>query len=249
MNNFKSNIYIADLVQFIPQICIKSLKIRNFVEELSQLGHPSGTALARCRLCPNSTFRRNLKRRLFAAAAGLPTDRLQSRGKPGLMETFIRETPWVQRVAQLYGREVVTPRLTAFYGDAAAGFGKLDQIKNPLPWTKELLTIKNRIEPLAGVSFNAVLLNYYRDGNDSVAWHSDNDGVPGRNRIVASVSLGQTRKFDVRKTNDHAQKFSIALASGSYLLMHEDFQGQWEHRIAKSTKAMRPRVNLTFRIL
>src|SRR5579871_5728914 len=165
------------------------------------------------------------------------------------LEAFIRETPWVQRVVQLYGREVITPRLTAFYGDLAAGPGKLDQAKNLLPWTKELLTVKDRIEPLAGVRFNSVLLNYYRDGNDSVAWHSDNDGIPGRNRIVASVSFGQARRFDVRKTNDHAQKFSIILASGSYLLMHGDFHDQWEHRIAKSGKIIPPRINLTFRIL
>jgi alkylated DNA repair dioxygenase AlkB len=165
------------------------------------------------------------------------------------LETFIRETPWVQRTAQLYGKEVITPRLTAFYGDPAATFSRSDQIKNPLPWTPQLSAIKSRIEPLARVSFNAVLLNYYRDGNDSVAWHSDNDGIPGRNRIVASVSFGQPRKFDVRKTNDHGQKYSIELASGSYLLMHGEFQDQWEHRIAKSAKPMRPRVNLTFRML
>ena len=164
-------------------------------------------------------------------------------------ETFIRETPWVQRITQLYGKEVITPRLTAMYGEPAAGFGILDQFKNPLPWTTELLAIKNLIEPIAGVSFNAVLLNYYRDGNDSVSWHSDNDGIPGRNRIVASVSFGQTRKFDVRMTNDHTQKFSIELASGSYLLMHGDFQDQWEHRIAKSSRLLKARVNLTFRIL
>ena len=165
------------------------------------------------------------------------------------LERLIHKTPWIQRTAYLYGREVITPRLTAFYGDPATEFGKLDQIKNPLTWTTDLLAIKNRIEPLAGVTFNAVLLNYYRDGNDSVAWHSDNDGIPGRNRIVASVSFGQARKFDVRKTNDHSQKFSIELASGSFLLMQGDFQDQWEHCIAKSARPMRPRVNLTFRIL
>lgn len=165
------------------------------------------------------------------------------------LERLINETPWVQRTAYLYGKQVITPRLTAFYGDPAAGFGKLDQGKDPLPWTPALLDIKQRIEPFAAVTFNAVLLNYYRDGNDSVAWHSDNDGIPGRNRIVASVSFGQSRKFDLRKTNDHTQKFSIQLDSGSYLLMQGDFQDQWEHRIAKSARLMGPRVNLTFRIL
>lgn len=165
------------------------------------------------------------------------------------LERFIHETPWVQRTVHLYGREMVTPRLTAFYADPATHFGVLDQGKNPLNWTTDLLAIRARIEPLAGVSFNAVLLNYYRHGNDSVAWHSDNDGIPGRNRIVASVSFGQTRKFDVRKMDDHTQKFSIELDSGSYLLMQGDFQDHWEHRVAKSARPMGPRINLTFRML
>jgi alkylated DNA repair dioxygenase AlkB len=165
------------------------------------------------------------------------------------LETFIHDTPWVQRTVHLYGRAVVTPRLTAFYADPNVLSSRSDQEKQPLPWTSDLLGIKTRIDHLAGVDFNAVLLNYYRDGNDSVAWHTDNDGIPGRNRIVASVSFGQPRRFDIRKTSDHAQKFSVELASGSYLLMHGDFQDQWEHRIAKSTRPQQARVNLTFRIL
>jgi alkylated DNA repair dioxygenase AlkB len=165
------------------------------------------------------------------------------------LEKFIREIPWAQRTVFLYGKEVITPRLTAFYSDPQASLAPYDQIKTPLSWTPELLAIKTRLEAIAGIGFNSVLLNYYRDGNDSVAWHSDNDGIPGRNRIVASVSFGQPRKFDIRKTADHEQKFSILLEHGSYLLMHGDFQDQWQHRIAKSTKPMRPRVNLTFRIL
>jgi alkylated DNA repair dioxygenase AlkB len=165
------------------------------------------------------------------------------------LETFVYNTPWVQRIVQLYGREVVTPRLTAFYADPTALSSRSDQERNPLPWTPDLLAIKTRIDHLAGIDFNAVLLNYYRDGNDSVAWHTDNDGIPGRNRIVASVSFGQSRRFDIRKTNDHAKKFSVELASGSYLLMHGDFQDQWEHRIAKSARPMQARINLTFRIL
>jgi alkylated DNA repair dioxygenase AlkB len=189
-------------------------------------------------------------------AGTLPRDLLDYR--PGVfspeeshtyLETLVRDTPWVQRIVQLYGREIVTPRLTAFYADAAALSSRSDQEKNPLPWTPELLAIKMRIDPLAGVDFNAVLLNYYRDANDSVAWHTDNDGIPGRNRIVASVSFGQLRRFDIRKTSDHAQKFSVELANGSYLLMHGDFQDHWEHRIAKSTRPLQARINLTFRIL
>jgi alkylated DNA repair dioxygenase AlkB len=165
------------------------------------------------------------------------------------LETFLRDTPWTQRTVQMYGREIITPRLTAFYADTTALSSRSDQERQPLPWTPDLLAVKTRVDGLAGVAFNAVLLNYYRDGNDSVAWHTDNDGIPGRNRIVASISFGQPRRFDVRKTGDHAEKFSVELASGSYLLMHGDFQDQWEHRIAKSTRPLKARINLTFRIL
>lgn len=187
---------------------------------------------------------------------GLPTDILEYRPgifsaeeSAGLMEKFIREVPWQQRVVQMYGKEVITPRLTAWYGDPQLYYPLTGYEANPLDWTPDLLGIKQRVESLAGVSFHGVLLNYYRDGSDSVAWHSDNDGVPGKNRIVASVSFGQARNFDVRRINDHSIKHAVLLENGSYILMKGNFQDQWEHRIAKSTKPMRPRINLTFRII
>jgi alkylated DNA repair dioxygenase AlkB len=122
-------------------------------------------------------------------------------------------------------------------------------VSKPLPWTKDLLVIRDKVTEQSGVLFNSVLVNYYRDGNDSVSWHSDNDGIPGRNRIVASVSFGQVRRFDIRKKDDHNIKYSINLENGSYLLMKGNFQDEWQHRIAKSTSQLGPRVNLTFRIM
>jgi alkylated DNA repair dioxygenase AlkB len=166
-----------------------------------------------------------------------------------LMNKFITEMPWQQRSQLMYGKEVITPRLTVWYGDQDADYSISGDSKPPLPWTEELLMIKKRIEPLAGITFNTVLLNYYRDGNDSVSWHSDNDGVPGKNRFVASVSFGQARNFDIRNRYDHSIKYSVELQNGSYILMKGDFQEQWQHRIAKSTKPMKPRVNLTFRVM
>jgi alkylated DNA repair dioxygenase AlkB len=187
---------------------------------------------------------------------GLPADILEYRPaiftaaeSAVLMEKFIREMPWQQRTVQMYGKEVITPRLTVWYGDPTLTYPLTGYESNPLNWTPELLMVKERIESLAGVTFDGVLLNYYRDGNDSVAWHSDNDGIPGKNRVVASVSLGQPRNFDIRKTDDHSHKHSVLLENGSYILMKGDFQDQWQHRIAKSTKPMKPRINLTFRIL
>jgi len=165
------------------------------------------------------------------------------------LNKFITELPWQQKSVLMYGKEIVTPRLTIWYGYPDVDYSISGSNSRPLLWTKELLEIKSKIEPLAGVSFDSVLLNYYRDGNDSVSWHSDNDGIPGRNRIVGSVSFGQERNFDLRKKEDHNNKYSVTLENGSYLLMKEGFQEGWQHRIAKSTKPMKPRVNLTFRLM
>ena len=165
-----------------------------------------------------------------------------------LLRNFIADTPWEQRSVLMYGKEVITPRLTAWFGDADADYSIAGNGPAPLKWTDDLLFVRERVEKMSGVKFNSVLLNYYRDGNDSVAWHDDMDNTPGRNKTVASVSFGEVRMFDIRNKADHNIKFSIPLQNGSYLLMKGDFQQDWQHRIAKSTKALKSRVNLTFRI-
>lgn len=189
-------------------------------------------------------------------SSGLPKEILDYR--PGLfheaqsasfLQTFICAVPWQQRVLRVYGRQVVTPRLTAWYGDANKDYHFSGNQFHPLPWSKELLEIKEKIEPIAGISFNSVLLNYYRDGNDSVAWHSDNEAELGRQPLIASVSFGQVRRFDIRNKQDHKQKFALKLENGSLLLMKGDLQQNWEHRIAKFATAMQPRINLTFRVI
>lgn len=187
---------------------------------------------------------------------GLPVDFLEY--FPGLfqqeagdffLQKFIVETPWKQTVQKMYDKEVVTPRLTAWYGDLGTDYSHPGRISNPIPWTPELLAIKKMVEPLAGTKFNSVLLNYYRDGNDSVAWHSDKESILGRHPVIASVSFGQVRSFDIRNKTDHREKYSVRLEHGSFLLMKSGLQERWEHRIAKSLKPMKARVNLTFRVV
>lgn len=164
-----------------------------------------------------------------------------------LLDQFVKNVPWEQKNIKMYNKEVATPRLTAWYGDPGTNYSFTGMALDPIPWTPELLMMKERVEALAGVRFNSVLLNYYRNGNDSVAWHRDNERILGKNPIIASVSLGQVRNFDIRLQSDHSRKYSIRLENGSYLLMKGDLQEHWEHRIAKSTKPMKPRINLTFR--
>ncbi len=189
---------------------------------------------------------------LFAEAGqskGLPKELLEY--VPGfidrttsdsLLEKFIKETPWQQTKQKLWDKEYVTPRLTAWYGDTT-------RISPILPWTPELQTIREQAEALAGITFNSVLLNYYRDGNDSVSWHSDKESIMGSQPVIASVSFGQVRSFDIRNKTDHQEHYSVRLEHGSFLLMKAGLQENWEHRIAKSTKPMRARVNLTFRLV
>ena len=166
-----------------------------------------------------------------------------------LLQKFINKAHWQQQVVKMYDKEVITPRLNAWFGDVHAGSPLLKKIPTAKPWTPELLAIKKKVEPLAAMQFNAVLLNYYRDANDSVAWHSDKEAAPGTKTVVASVSLGQVRSFDIRNKHDHAEKYSIRLEDGSFLLMKAGLQENWEHRIAKSTKPMKARINLTFRLV
>jgi len=166
-----------------------------------------------------------------------------------LMKDFISNVSWQQRTVTMYGKQIITPRLTAWYGDKGKDYTFSGTKFAPLPWTKELLQIRGKVEQIADVTFNTVLLNYYRDGNDSVAWHSDDEYELGIKPVIASVSLGQTRRFDVRHKTDHQKKYSVNLENGSLLLMRGDLQHSWEHRIAKSTKPLKERVNLTFRII
>lgn len=187
---------------------------------------------------------------------GLPAEMLKY--TPGLftpaesdqyLDRFIHTVPWEQKTVKMWDKQMLTPRLTAWYGDPQTNYTFTGLKLDPMPWTPELLEIKARVEPLAGVEFNSVLLNYYRDGNDSVAWHSDKENVLGRRPVIASVSFGQTRSFDIRRKTDHKKSYSVRLEHGSFLLMKAGLQEAFEHRIAKSAKPMQPRINLTFRIV
>jgi alkylated DNA repair dioxygenase AlkB len=187
---------------------------------------------------------------LFAPAGqskGLPKHLLEYRPSmidsaesDSLLSHFINHTHWKQTTQKLWDKKYLTPRLTCWYGET-------EKIAGTLPWTPKLQAIRELIEPVAGIRFNSVLLNCYRDGNDSVAWHSDKESIMGSQPIIASVSFGQVRSFDIRNKADHKEVYSVRLEHGSFLLMKSGLQEQWEHRIAKSTKPMKARINLTFR--
>jgi len=172
-----------------------------------------------------------------------------TREEADLLKNKLLDTvPWEQRTQKMYDKMVLTPRLTAWYGDSQ--YNESEENKQPAnPWTPELLSLKERIEKEFGYRFNGVLLNLYRDHNDSVAWHRDKESRYGKRPVIASISLGQTRNFDFRKKDHHQSKYSLPLPHGSLLIMKGDLQENWEHRIAKSTISMKERINLTFRLI
>ncbi|TWR27123.1 alpha-ketoglutarate-dependent dioxygenase AlkB [Mucilaginibacter achroorhodeus] len=167
----------------------------------------------------------------------------------GFMEKLKTDIDWKQETIQMYGKLLNTPRLTAWYGDNEKTYAYSGNKYFPMPWTPELLKIKQRVDEASGIRFNSVLLNYYRNGNDSVAWHADDEPELGRNPIIASVSFGQARRFDIRHKEDHKLRHSVELENGSLLIMKGDLQHNWEHRVPKSTKAVKERINLTFRVI
>ncbi|WP_224746471.1 alpha-ketoglutarate-dependent dioxygenase AlkB family protein [Mucilaginibacter rigui] len=166
-----------------------------------------------------------------------------------LMQKLKATIQWKQETIQMYGKLLNTPRLTAWYGENSKTYAFSGKKYDPHPWTPELLFIKQRIEQAAGMAFNSVLLNDYRNGSDSVAWHADDEPELGINPIIASVSFGQARRFDVRHKKDHKLKYSVELENGSLLIMKGDLQHHWEHQVPKSAKALNERINLTFRVI
>lgn len=166
-----------------------------------------------------------------------------------LLQQLVEQTPWQQPELQLYGKRHLVPRLEAWYGDAEASYRYSGFTHMPLPWTPLLSEIRQQVETAAGQSFNGLLLNYYRDGQDSMGWHSDDEAVLGRNPVIASLSLGGTRRFDLRRKGQSRIAHSLALEHGSLLVMRGPTQHHWQHQVAKTRSACEPRLNLTFRLL
>lgn len=165
-----------------------------------------------------------------------------------LFNTLESTIAWKQESMNMYGKEVKFPRLTAWYGDDDKPYSFSGIKLEPLPWTKELLQIKNDIEPICKTSFNSVLLNLYRDGNDSISWHTDAEKELGRNPIIASVNFGAERVFQLKHMHTQ-EKIEILLQHGSLLVMMSELQHFWKHQVPKSKKITQPRINLTFRVI
>jgi alkylated DNA repair dioxygenase AlkB len=173
---------------------------------------------------------------------------LPEQGAAELLHRFVEQTPWRQDNIVLWGRSIAQPRLTAWYGDPGRSYTYSGLTLQPLPWTDDLQSLRMMAGRIADASFNSVLLNYYRDHNDSVGFHSDDEPELGATPTIGSISLGETRTLTFKpKRNKDWQPVRIALESGSLLVMKGDTQRNWRHAIAKESRPCGPRVNLTFR--
>lgn len=154
---------------------------------------------------------------------------------------------WKQQKIKMFGRILDMPRLTAWYGDEGKKYSYSNVENIPLPWTETLIEIKEKVEQQAEEAFNSVLINFYRDGFDSMGWHKDDEKELGLNPVIASVSFGGTRKFKIKHVNQRELKADIELEDGSLLLMRGATQHYWSHSIPKTMAKVEPRINLTFR--
>ena len=146
----------------------------------------------------------------------------------------------------LFGKKVLQPRLTAWVANSTVEYEYSGLNSIPQPWTDTALLMRSSLEQALGITFNGMLANYYRHGDDYMGWHRDNEASLGPKPVIASISLGVERRFDFRHRLTKDIK-SIELSHGSLLVMKGDTQQHWEHRLPKQRQCPHPRLNLTFR--
>lgn len=163
-----------------------------------------------------------------------------------LLRELVQSTPWEQESIRLFGKEVPQPRLTAWFGIGMDIRTRYRTTAPGLQWSTALAAIVNDLRDHTGTEFNSALANYYRDGHDSVAWHADDEPTLGADPVIASLSLGGSRKFRLRR-RDKSAAHELLLGGGDLLVMHGATQRLWLHCVPRTKTAQRPRVNLTFR--
>jgi len=163
-------------------------------------------------------------------------------------EKLLNNIDWKNDEAVIYGKLIITARKAAWYGNKEYNYTYSNTTKQALVWTKELLQLKQMIEEKTEETFNSCLLNLYHNGNEAMAWHSDGEKTLKENGAIASMSFGAERVFQFKHKQTNKQ-INILLEHGSLLIMKNETQKNWLHRLAKSTKIKTPRINLTFRTI
>ncbi len=164
------------------------------------------------------------------------------------LNSLLNNIEWKNDEAVIFGKLIITKRKVAWYGDTEFEYTYSNRTKKALPWTKELLTLKSKIENETGENFNSCLLNLYHSGEEGMAWHSDGEKDLKKDGAIGSLSFGAERKFSF-KHKATKETVSVMLEHGSLLVMKGSTQTHWLHRLPPTTKTLKPRVNLTFRTI
>ena len=164
------------------------------------------------------------------------------------LEILLNSIEWRNDEAIIFGKIIITKRKVAWYGDESFSYTYSNITKSALPWTKELLELKALIEEKTGETFNSCLLNLYHNGDEGMAWHSDAEKDLKKNGAIGSISFGAERKFAF-KNKETKEVVSLILEHGSLLVMKDETQTHWLHRLPPTKTTSKPRVNLTFRTI
>jgi len=174
-------------------------------------------------------------------------DWLQRCAADRIFEALLNEVAWAHRNIRMFGKEMVQPRRIAFQGNPGIAYAYSGGRYEAAQWHREVAALRETLDHETGDVFNCALLNLYRDGKDSMGWHSDDEPELGRNPVIASVSLGAGRRFVLRSKSDRHDKIELVPEHGSLILMRGDVQANWQHQVPKTARAVDPRINLTFR--
>lgn len=165
-----------------------------------------------------------------------------------MAQALLDRIEWRNDEAVIYGKRIITKRKVAWYGEEPFSYTYSNTTKTALPWTPELLFLKNLAEKHSGETYNSCLLNLYHDGSEGMAWHSDGEKDLRKNGAIGSLSFGAERKFCF-KHKKSGEKIEVFLEAGSLLVMKGETQTHWLHRLPPTTKVHQPRINLTFRTI
>ena len=164
-------------------------------------------------------------------------------------DSLQQQIDWRSETIKMYGKKIVVPRLTAFYGDAGIGYRYSGIVHIAQTWHPLLADLRERLNQLLDLSFNSVLANYYRDGTDYMGWHSDDEAELHKQPIIASISLGAERAFYLRHRESVYEPYHLSLPSGSLLVMGRSTQRHWQHSLPRRAGIKSARINLTFRTI
>lgn len=162
-----------------------------------------------------------------------------------LLDVLSADLPWTLANIKLFGRTHRQPRLICWMGDASYRYS--GRTWPPSAWHPAVKTLRNQLALDCGVDFNSVLINLYRNGQDCMGWHADDEPELGPQPVIASISLGAARDFRLRRKDRSTAPFNLRLAHGSLLCMGGDTQAHWQHSLPRRTRVTTPRINLTFR--